>query len=328
MSGRRHLSSVGGGGDGPGGGGPGERDPASITIRVPAKVNLHLAVGPRRADGYHELHTVYQAVSLYDEVTLTETGKKLTVMVTGEGTEGVPVGEDNLAARAVQAMAAVAGRRSAKVAIAIRKGIPVAAGMAGGSADAAAALLGGEMMFQANVERWSLERIAAGIGSDVPFLLLGGTALGTGRGELISPVMSRGTYHWVFGIAEQGLETPRVYAELDRIRAGAGEPDAMASPDGVLAAVRAGDVVALGKSLHNDLQDAALRLRPQLRRVLDAGREAGAVGGIVSGSGPTVALLARDADSAVEIATQLAGSGLCRAVRHATGPVPGARVIA
>jgi 4-diphosphocytidyl-2-C-methyl-D-erythritol kinase len=313
----RHLSSVGD---------SAAATPPSITVRVPAKVNLHLAVGPKRPDGYHEMHTVYQAVSLYDEVTLTES-TRLSVSVTGEGAGGVPEDDTNLAARAVRAIAALAGR-SPKVAIAIRKGIPVAGGMAGGSADAAAALAGAERMFQAGLEPWQLQQLAGGIGSDVPFLLAGGTALGTGRGEVVSPVLARGQFHWVFALAESGLETPRVYAELDKLRSETGAGDTLASADGVLAAVRTGDVVALGRSLHNDLQAAALRLRPELGRLLAAGREAGAVGGVLSGSGPTVALLARDGDDAVEIAAELAGSGLCRTVRQATGPVAGARVIA
>lgn len=307
----RHLSAV--------------RPPQWLTVRVPAKVNLHLAVGAKRPDGYHELTTVYQAVGLYDEVALAPSDK-LTVAVTGEDAGAVPRDDDNLAARAVRAVAALAGC-SPKVAIQITKGIPVAGGMAGGSADAAAAMLAAERVFQAGLEPWQLQRLAGGIGSDVPFLLAGGTALGTGRGEVVSPVLARGMYHWVFAVAHEGLETPRVYAELDRLRAERGEPAVLASPDGVVAAVRAGDVVALGRALHNDLQAAALRLRPALGDVLAAGREAGAVGGVVSGSGPTVALLARDRDAAVSMASALSETGLCRAVRHATAPVPGARVI-
>lgn len=308
----RHLSAVG--------------PPEWIRVRVPAKVNLHLAVGAKRPDGYHELKTVYQAISLYDEVALGPS-KKLTVTVTGDGAGLVPDNDDNLAVRAVRAVAAIAGH-SPSVAISIEKGIPVAGGMAGGSADAAAAMLAAERVFQADLEAWQLQRLAGGIGSDVPFLLMGGTALGTGRGELVSPVLSRGRYHWVFALADDGLETPRVYAELDRLRAETGSVPEPVSPDGVLAAVRAGDVVALGKALYNDLQPAALRLRPDLSRVLDAGREAGAVGGVVSGSGPTVALLARTADDAVAIAASLSDSGLCRTVRQAVGPVTGAREIA
>jgi 4-diphosphocytidyl-2-C-methyl-D-erythritol kinase len=299
----------------------------SVTVRVPAKINLHLAVGRRRRDGYHDLQTVFQAVGLWDEVTLTP-ADRLSVTVNGESAAEVPVGDDNLAARAVRAVAALAGR-SPDVDITIDKGIPVAGGMGGGSADAAAALVAADALFDARLDPPSLDRLASGLGSDVPFLLHGGTALGAGRGELLSPVLARGSYHWVVAVAERGLSTPAVYAELDRQRGDRAETwDAVSPADGVLSAVRSGDVVALGRSLHNDMQPAALRLRPGLAAVLDAGRESGAAGGLVSGSGPTVALLARDADQAVGMAASIAGSGLCRTVRHAAAPVPGARIVA
>lgn len=300
--------------------------PDTVTVRAPAKVNLHLAVGHRRPDGYHDLTTVYQAVGLWDEVSLTP-AERLTVRVTGEGAGSVPADGDNLAAQAVRAVAAIAGR-DPDVTIAIDKGIPVAGGMAGGSADAAAALVAADLLFDSRLDRPTLDRLAAGLGSDVPFLLHGGTALGTGRGELISPVLARGNYHWVLAVADTGLSTPTVYAELDRLRGDAADiwPN-RASADGVLTALRSADVVALGRTLHNDLQDPAVRLRPALARVLDAGRECGAVGGVVSGSGPTVALLARDADSAVSLASSLAGAGVCRTVRHAGAPASGARLV-
>jgi 4-diphosphocytidyl-2-C-methyl-D-erythritol kinase len=297
-----------------------------VTARAPAKVNLHLAVGARRADGYHDLHTVYQAVGLWDQVTLT-LADRLTVTVVGEGAGQVPVDTGNLAVQAVRAVAAVAGA-DPNVAIEITKGIPLAGGMAGGSADAAAALVAADALLDARLDRPTLERLAAGMGSDVPFLLHGGTALGTGRGETISPVLARGTYHWVLAVADIGLPTPVVYAELDRLRGDdAGTWGELAVADGVLSAVRSADTVALGRSLHNDLQAPAMRLRPALARVLDAGRECGAVGGVVSGSGPTVALLARDADSAISLASSLAGAGVCRTVRHAVAPAPGVRLV-
>jgi 4-diphosphocytidyl-2-C-methyl-D-erythritol kinase len=210
--------------------------------------------------------------------------------------------------------------------VTIRKGIPVAGGMAGGSADAAAALVAADALWGGGLDRITLEGLAAGLGSDVAFLLGGGTSLGTGRGEAISPVLGRGDYHWVLGVAESGLSTAAVYAEIDRLRAAA-DDTAVGEPDGVLSAVRAGDVVALGRALANDLQPAALRLRPQLQQLLDAGQELGAVGVVVSGSGPTVAMLCRSADESVRIASALSGLGLCRTVRRATGPVPGARIV-
>jgi 4-diphosphocytidyl-2-C-methyl-D-erythritol kinase len=298
---------------------------ARVVVRVPAKVNLHLSVGPVRKDGFHELVTVYHAISLYDEVVV-EPGDGLTVNVVGEGADQLPVDDDNLAVRAVRAVAALLGRQP-ELSITMRKGIPVAGGLAGGSADAAAALIAADALWGGQLDRITMEGLAAGIGSDVAFLLHGGSALGTGRGEAISPVLVSGEYHWVLAVADAGMATPTVYAELDRMRdegpvARAGEPD------GVLAALRAGDVVALGTVLANDLQSAAVRLRPQLRQVLEAGREVGAAGAVVSGSGPTIALLARSAEDSVRIASSLSGMAVCRTVRRAHGPVPGARVVA
>lgn len=295
-----------------------------MTVRVPAKVNLHLSVGPLRRDAYHELVTVYHAVSLFDEVVL-EPADGLTVNVVGEGADDVPHDEENLAARAVSAVAAMVGEKPS-VAITVRKGIPVSGGLAGGSADAAAALVAADALWGSQLDRITMEGLAAGIGSDVAFLLHGGNALGTGRGEAISPVLGRGSYEWVLAVADIGLSTPRVYTELDKMRDEGPTPRA-GEPDGVLAALRAGDVVALGAALANDLQVATLRLRPQLRRLMDAGRELGAVGSVVSGSGPTVAFLLRSTEDAVRMASTLSGTALCRAVRRAHGPVPGARVV-
>lgn len=304
----------------------GEVAPLSVTVRVPAKVNLHLGVGPLRPDGKHQLHTIYQAVSLYDEVTLEPTTDgSLTVDLVGEHVDDVPLGDDNLAVQAVRAVAALAGVDPA-VHVTLRKGIPVGGGLAGGSADAAAALVAAEALWHCGFERTVLERLAAGLGSDVAFLLHGGTALGTSHGEVVSPVLSRGEWHWVLAVAESGLSTPSVYAELDRQRGDDGNA-AAAAADGVLAALRAGDVVALGHSLRNDLQSPALQLRPNLARVLAAGHELGAAGGIVSGSGPTVALLATTPGEAIRIASALAGYDVCRTVRRASGPVPGARIV-
>jgi 4-diphosphocytidyl-2-C-methyl-D-erythritol kinase len=297
-----------------------------VTVRAPAKVNLHLGVGPLRSDGKHELHTIYHAVSLFDTVTVERTEKRgVTVEVEGEIVDDVPLDDDNLAAQAVRAVAAVAGVDPAAH-ITLRKDIPVGGGLAGGSADAAAALVAADALWGAQLSQRELERLASGLGSDVAFLLHGGTALGTGHGEIVSPVLSRGEWHWVLAVAEIGLSTPTVYAELDRQR-GDNQPDEPSAADGVIAALLTGDPVALGLALRNDLQSPALQLRPNLARVLDAGRELGAAGGIVSGSGPTVALLARTPGDAVRIASALAGYDVCRTVRRATGPAPGARIV-
>ena len=250
----------------------------SVTVRAPAKVNLQLAVGPRREDGYHDLVNVFHAVSVFDEVTATP-ATKLRITVEGEAAAAVPTGETNLAAKAARALAAVTrtyavvpsgGRRvgpEPRIHLHIKKGIPVAGGMAGGSADAAAALVACDAVWQTGLwdtrtGRDTIMEIAADLGADVPFALLGGTAVGVGKGDRLSIALARGTYHWVFALADGGLSTPAVYAECDRLRGDPAEaPKPMASP-ALMAALSAGDPVALGSALSNDLQQAAIQLRP------------------------------------------------------------------
>ncbi|RDB47273.1 4-(cytidine 5'-diphospho)-2-C-methyl-D-erythritol kinase [Tsukamurella tyrosinosolvens] len=298
--------------------------PTPLTVRAPAKVNLHLGVGDVRPDGFHELVTVFQALSLHDDVTLVPSDA-LSLHVTGEGARDVPTDPTNLAARAVVALAERYGR-DPNMRIDIAKGIPVAGGMAGGSADAAAALLGAATLWGLEIGRDELDEVAATLGSDVPFSLHGHTALGTGRGERLIPALARGEFHWTLALAREGLSTPAVYRELDRLRE-AGDPPRAGSPDALLAAVASGDPQRLAPLLANDLQAAALSLQPGLRRTLRAGMEAGALAGIVSGSGPTCAFLCASADDAVDVGTELAGAGVCRTVRVASGPVPGATVV-
>ncbi len=285
-------------------------------------------MGPLRPDGYHDLVTVFAAVSLYDELTV-ERAPVRSLRLRGDGPRqtwaGVPTGDDNLALRAVLLLAEATGCDPA-VAVDLRKGIPVAGGCAGGSADAAAALLACDALWGTGLSREELAELGLRLGSDVPFCLYGGTALAHGRGERLTPVLGAGSYAWVLALADGGLSTPAVYAELDRQRA-AGPVRLATGPEEVLSALRAGDPAALGRALSNDLQPAALTLRPSLRRVLDAADDLGALGAVVSGSGPTVAVLARDLDAAQRLADALAGRDVCRAVRVATGPVPGARLV-
>jgi 4-diphosphocytidyl-2-C-methyl-D-erythritol kinase len=300
---------------------------SSVTVRVPAKVNLQLSVGPPRPDGFHELATVFQAVGLCDEIVArpaTSAGIHLTM--SGEGEGSLPLGEDNLAYQAAALLAEHSGIEAA-VDLHIHKAIPIAGGMAGGSADAAGTLLACDALWRQGTPRDELMALAAELGSDVPFALHGGTAIGTGRGENLTPVLSRGSFHWVFAVADQGLSTPAVYLECDRLRGGRKVPDPYVS-DMLMQAVRAGDAVLLGKAVHNDLQAAALSLRPALRQVLEVGEDFGALGGLVSGSGPTCAFIARDEEHALDIAVALTASGVCRTVRRALGPVVGARVTA
>jgi 4-diphosphocytidyl-2-C-methyl-D-erythritol kinase len=303
---------------------------------VPAKVNLQLAVGPVRPDGYHGVVTVYQAVSLYDEVTV-RAAERTKIRVTGEDAASVPTGPTNLASKAVTALARATGQRArggSGVEIEIRKRIPVAAGLAGGSADAAATLVACNELWGTGLTQQQLCTVAARLGSDVPFALVGGTAVGRGRGEQLTAALVAGTYHWTLAFAAGGLSTPEVYATCDRLRAarsasgesGPGVPEPELSGP-LMAALRSGDPAAVGPQLMNDLQPAAISLRPELRRALTAGREHGAVGVMVSGSGPTCLFLATDAVHARDLAVSLTGAGICRAVVLASGPVSGAAVI-
>ena len=296
----------------------------SVTVRVPGKVNLYLAVGDSRDDGFHELTTVFHAVSLLDEVTIRNSDT-LSVEVSGEGAGSLPTDQRNLAWQAAELMASHVGR-SPDVEIAIEKSIPVAGGMAGGSADAAAVLVGMNNLWEVGVPRRDLHTLAARLGSDVPFALHGGTALGTGRGEDLATVLARTTFHWVLAFAAGGLSAGAVFTEIDRLR-NAGKPPRLDDPEPLLAALAAGDPDELAPLLGNDLQAAAISLDPGLRRTLHAGTEAGALAGIVSGSGPTCAFLCSTAAAAVDVGTQLAGAGVCRTVRVASGPVQGARVV-
>lgn len=299
----------------------------SVTVRVPGKVNLYLEVGDRRPDGYHELATVFHAVSLLDEVTVS-TSDVLTLEVAGEGADSLPTDERNLAWRAAELMADHVGR-APDVAIAIDKAIPVAGGMAGGSADAAAVLVAMNELWELGVPRRDLHALAAQLGSDVPFALHGGTALGTGRGEELATVLTRNTFHWVLAFSDGGLSTATVFSEIDRLREAQERtlPPRLESAEPVLGALASGDPAELAQLVGNDLQPAALTLDPSLRRTLRAGVEAGALAGVVSGSGPTCAFLCASAGSAVDVGTELAGAGVCRTVRVASGPVQGARVV-
>lgn len=297
----------------------------SVTVRVPGKVNLYLGVGDRRADGYHELTTVFHAVSLADDITV-RAADILSLRVHGEGADEVPADARNLAWQAAELMAEHVGR-SPDVEITIDKSIPVAGGMAGGSADAAAVLVGINALWELGVPRRDLHAIAARLGSDVPFALHGGTALGTGRGEELTTVLARNSFHWVLAFGAGGLSTAAVYAEIDRLRA-SGEPPQLLDPEPLLTALSSGDPLELAPLLGNDLQPASLSLEPNLRRTLRAGAEAGALAGIVSGSGPTCAFLCASAEAAVQVSAELAGAGVCRTVRVASGPVNGARVVA
>jgi 4-diphosphocytidyl-2-C-methyl-D-erythritol kinase len=288
---------------------------ASVTVRVPAKVNVQLAVGAARPDGFHDLANVFLAVGLYDEVTVTP-ADELRVTCQGPDADQVPLDRTNLAARAAVALAERYGRSPA-VHVHIAKDIPVAGGMAGGSADGAGALLACDALWRTGASRDELLGICAELGSDVPFSLVGGAALGTGRGERLTPLEVGGTFHWVFAMAARGLSTPAVFREFDRLGRGRDVPEPVASRE-LLDALAKGDPHALA---------AAVSLFPELAGTLAAGRAAGALAALVSGSGPTTAFLARDEDAAAGVAEALRASGTCRTVRTASGPAPGATIV-
>ncbi|MER8120010.1 4-(cytidine 5'-diphospho)-2-C-methyl-D-erythritol kinase [Streptomyces sp. NPDC094031] len=296
----------------------------SVTVRVPAKVNVQLAVGAARPDGFHDLANVFLAVGLYDEVTVTP-ADELRVTCAGPDAAQVPLDRTNLAARAALALAARRGIEP-NVHLHIDKDIPVAGGMAGGSADGAGALLACDRLWGTGASRAELLAICAELGSDVPFSLVGGAALGVGRGERLTALDVGGTFHWVFAMAGRGLSTPAVFREFDRLAAGREIPEPVASQD-LLDALAKGDTDALAAAVTNDLQPPALSLFPELAATLAAGRDAGALASLVSGSGPTTAFLARDAETARKVAAALTASGTCRTVRTAAGPVAGATVL-
>ena len=295
-----------------------------VSVRVPGKINLQLSVGPLARDGYHELATVFQSVSLFDELTIAESDGD-DIEIAAEGKSAIPLGSENLAYKAAELM-----RKKFEISsgllIKIKKEIPIAGGMAGGSANAGATIVGIDSLFSLGLKRDEMERIGSEIGADVPFTISGGTAIGTGRGDQITPVLSRGSYNWVLALSSSGLSTPAVYGECDRLREGLDISKPHIS-DSLLHALSQGDAKSLGKSLSNDLQAAACSLKPALRLILDVGIDYGALGGIVSGSGPTVAFLAESEDHALDLVVALTSSGVVGNVIRVAGPVPGARVV-
>lgn len=306
----------------------------SVTVRAPAKINLSLLVGAATADGFHTLATIYQAIGLWEQVTVDEQ-RHWSIHLRGpHARDDIPVDETNLAWRAGVVLQRHHGITGTAARIEIHKGVPVAGGMAGGSADAAATLVALDRLWDLRTPDADLLRLAAHLGSDVPFALLGGTAAGTGRGELVSPLEDNGTWWWVAVPSAEGLSTPAVYREFDVVAAEANaarqpwfpaypqDPDVSAD---VIRALTTGDPRTLGACLRNDLEEPALRLRPDLNRTFTVAREVGAVRTMLSGSGPTVLLLADDAAHAQALHVSLSLRGVASYV--APGPVAGAHVV-
>ena len=297
-------------------------DLMEVRVRVPAKINLALRVGPTRPDGYHELATIFQAVSLYDEVT-ARPSDIVSCEVTGLDAHTIGPEEDNLAFRAARLL-----QQEYEVTqgadIHIDKRIPVAGGMAGGSADAAGALLACATLWELPLGTDDLIILAARLGADAPFPLMGGCAVGLGRGERLTPALSRGVYHWVLAFSSHHLSTPEVFRRFDAMTRERRTPEI---PAETMMALTSGNMHRVAACLVNDLGPAACSLLPELHATLNAGRDAGCLGAIVSGSGPTVAFLAENESAATDLAVSLSSAGVAREVRLATGPVPGATII-
>lgn len=301
----------------------------SVTVRAPGKINVYFRVGALQQDGYHDVASLYQAVSLYEEVTATESDSFSLRFAGPIETDGLLTDDSNLAMRAAKLLAAHTGYEGG-VELSVLKRVPIAGGMGGGSADAAATLLACDELWGTGVGRTGLVALAAQLGADVPFALEGGTSVGTGRGDELSPALAKGMFHWVLALSDAGLSTPEVYRMLDRHRDDhwnvlGEQPETVKVETAVLQAVRVGDAESLADSMHNDLQAAALRLAPELTELLELGESRGALAGIVSGSGPTVAFLVNNAQESSELRALLTRSGV--KALSVTGPVHGARVL-
>lgn len=309
--------------------------PDAVHVRAPGKINVYLGVGGRHDDGYHALATVFQAVSLYEDV-IAYPADDFSLSVSGVDAastamfaDTVPLDDRNLAMRAAKLVATATGYTGG-VHLELRKSVPVAGGMGGGSADAAAALIACDALWETGLTPHRLDELAARLGADVPFAMHGGTAVGTGRGDRLNPALARGRFDWVLVTSDEGLSTPVIYGRLDEHRASSGaladDPQlSLDVPIPVLQALRAGDPHALSACMYNDLGVPALLERPILDDIINEGLEAGALSGIVSGSGPTLAFLCDTPESAQNVQGELASLG--HAALHVHGPVPGARII-
>lgn len=302
----------------------------SVRVRAPGKINVFLEVGRPQPDGYHEVATAFQAVSLHEDVIATHDDGFSIGSVSGSvPTLGVPRDEHNLALRAARLLARETGYHGG-VRLDIHKEVPVAGGMGGGSADAAAALLACDALWGTGLSSADLQRLAAQLGADVPFALLGGTAVGANRGDVLNPALARGRFDWVLATSQAGVSTPEAYRMLDRHREEHGAEigwgsDAPEVEADVLHALRQGDPQMLADCLRNDLQAATLRMRPDLAETLELGESSGALAGLVSGSGPTIGFLCHGPESAAELAQTLEAAGRDTLLAH--GPVPGARIV-
>jgi 4-diphosphocytidyl-2-C-methyl-D-erythritol kinase len=293
-----------------------------VVVKVPAKINLALKVGALAEDGFHPLETVFQAIDIYDEIIATS-AQGLSLSIEGEGAEELGTGSDNLAYKAAALLAQHAGIEP-NVHLHITKKIPIAGGLAGGSANAAGTLVACDSLWRLDTDKDELLALASQLGADVSFALLGGTALGRGRGEKLTTMLNRGEFHWVLAVSSTGLSTPEVYRVFDMLNP---DPIPPAIDTRLAGALATGDVTLASECFSNDLQAAAIKMRPQIKRILASGLDAGAIGALVSGSGPTCAFLARNPNHALHIAGELQASGVVERTMIASGPAKGAHIV-
>ena len=288
-----------------------------VSASAPGKINIFFKVGALKSDGYHDVLSIYQALDIRETVTVADSSR-WKVAVSGALSEeqiaAVPTGEDNLVVRAAKSIGQLANlNRVSELSFEITKNVPVAGGMGGGSADAAAAMLAVDELWETKVDGEALMKAAAELGADIPFALLGGTAIGIGRGDKLDPIDNVQKLHWVLVPMDAGLSTPRVYAKLDEMRAAKGQDPTLvpvpAVPYELIDALVHCDAREVAKHLHNDLQEAAVALMPELSITMHAGLAAGALAAMVSGSGPTIAMLAESEEAAESIANHLAFEG-------------------
>jgi 4-diphosphocytidyl-2-C-methyl-D-erythritol kinase len=302
----------------------------SVTVRAPAKINLHLGVGRPREDGFHPLDTVFQAVGLYDDVRATAGDGTVTVepasYLPASVLDDLASPDSNIVTLAARLLAATAVTPDELplVDLLVEKRIPVAGGMAGGSADAAATLVALDRLWELDTSDDVLLDLGARLGSDVPFALVGGTAHGSGRGERLHSLPDGHTWWWVVVPAHEGLSTPAVYRRFDEMFPDA--PESPASSHAVTSALSSRVPDRLAAALHNDLEAAALDLRPELGDLIGRGEAEGALRGMVSGSGPTVVFLCESGDHARSLADVLIDDDL-PVVLVANGPVSGAHIL-
>lgn len=310
----------------------------AVSVSAPGKVNLFLALGAARPDGYHPLNTIFAQIGLSETVTVSalqaltttapqpgsapaaqpdsapaaqpdsvpaaQTGSPRIELALTRPDNNVPLDHTNLAYRAAQSVAQQAAQRglaTPDVHILLDKAVPVAGGMAGGSADAAATLKACNEFWQVGLSLEELAQLGSQLGADVPFGLYGGVALGTGRGDLIEPLKAApGPYYWTFALQDEGLSTAAVFKHFDAtVQA---PPAADMPPEQLLAALEAGDVAEVSRHIRNDLQATAIDLRPELGQLIDLAERAGALAAMVSGSGPTVAALSSSRAAAERVA--------------------------